>query len=209
MIVSRRQWTGHDLAEAAGPVKPPVVRLSPLLSAPADRRQRPAQGLGRIFFVDFLGRVGNEDPDHRQEGARRAWTCWRRKSGFGRKGPYLAHSRASVGSASATRPGWARHHRRLHPGAGEGGPLPLRHLPRHRRRPDLRGRRQPTAVHHPVDLQALRLSGWRSRTGAPRRFWPGSGSSPAASRSTPSSSTSAATGRSTPWSTPAPSPPPR
>ena len=70
--------------------------------------------------------------------------------------------------ANDQRPG-----RHLHPGAREGQSRPLRHLPGHRRRPRVRGRRLRPALHHPVDFEAVHLrpgrGGTRRRRGAAAR----------------------------------------
>ena len=80
------------------------------------------------------------------------------------------------------------------PELGKRGPRLVRDLPRDHRRLRLRGRRQPPAVHDPVDLEAVRL---RPRARGPRqggRARSGSASSRPATRSTRSAS-SASTGR--------------
>ena len=50
-----------------------------------------------------------------------------------------------------------RQGRRLHSRAGQGRPELVRHLRRHRRRPDVRRRRLRAALQHPVGLEAVRV----------------------------------------------------
>ena len=68
-----------------------------------------------------------------------------------------ARSRPTSSGCTSATPGRRGRRRDLHPGARQGRPGLVRHLPRDHRRPRLRGRRHAPAVHHPVDLEAVHL----------------------------------------------------
>ena len=60
-----------------------------------------------------------------------------------------------------------RRGRKLHSRAFQGRPRSFRHQPRHPRWSRLRGRRHPGALHHPVDVETVRV---RAGAGQPRRL---------------------------------------